>query len=135
MTMRLLKVLLTDLAGIGLIILSVLTGWIPGPGGIPLFLAGLGLLAINHEWARRWLRWLKRTGLKLAEKFFREHPVLMIIYDIIAILLVGAGILVLARIEGIVKVSATVLIFLGLSLFLGNRKRLSRILRYFRKQA
>ena len=132
--MRLLKILVTDLAGIGLIILSVLTGWIPGPGGIPLFLAGLGLLAINHEWARRWLRWLKRNGLKLAEKFFRDHPILMIVYDVIAILLVGVGILALARIEGIVKVSATVLIFLGLSLFLGNRKRLSRILRYFRKQ-
>lgn len=132
--MKGLRILLTDLAGIGLIILSILTGWIPGPGGIPLFLAGLALLAINHEWAHRLLINVKTHGLRLAELFFRDHPVLMFIYDVVALLLVGAGLLVLVNIHGVVKASAPVLIILGLSLFLGNRHRLQRILRYFSKK-
>ena len=132
--MRSVKILLTDLAGIGLIILAILTGWIPGPGGIPLFVAGLGLLAINHAWARRLLQRFKAHGLKLAELFFREHPILMAVYDFVALLLVTAGIIAIINVQGFFKASAIILITLGLGLFLGNRKRLQKITRYFRKQ-
>lgn len=128
------KILMTDLAGVGLIILAVLTGWIPGPGGIPLFLAGLGLLAINHEWARRWLRQFKTHGLKLAELFFREHPVLKIIYDALALALVAGGIILLVQLQGLSRTFATVLLFLGLGLFFGNRKRLQKITAFFKRQ-
>jgi hypothetical protein len=38
-----------------LVVLSVLTGWLPGPGGIPLFLAGMAVLASEFAWARRLL--------------------------------------------------------------------------------
>lgn len=41
--------------GGALVVLSVLTGWLPGPGGIPLFLAGLAVLASEFSWARRLL--------------------------------------------------------------------------------
>jgi Putative transmembrane protein (PGPGW) len=41
--------------GGALVVLSVLTGWLPGPGGIPLFLAGLAVLASEFAWARRLL--------------------------------------------------------------------------------
>ena len=129
--MNKLRVIITDISGIGLIILAILTGWIPGPGGIPLFLTGLSLIAINHEWARRWLRWLKTTGLKLAEKFFRDHPVLMAIYDVLALLLVAAGVIVLLQAEGGIKTLAFILFSVGLALFLGNRNRLKRILNKF----
>jgi len=132
--MRFFKVLLTDLAGIGLIILAILTGWIPGPGGTPLFLAGLGLLAINHQWARKLLLQVKHHTLKFAEKFFHDHPILMILYDVIAMLLLTAGIIVLTNIHGPLKASASILIFLSLGLFMGNRQRLQRLNKYFRKQ-
>ena len=36
-----------------LLILAPLTGWLPGPGGIPLFIAGLAVLAREFEWAQR----------------------------------------------------------------------------------
>lgn len=126
--------LATDLAGVGLIILAILTGWIPGPGGVPLFLAGLGLLAINHEWARRWLQHFKTHGLRLAEAFFRDHPVIMAIYDVLAIGLLAVGTLILINLQGLFKSLAAVSLFLGLGLFLGNRKRLQRISNHFRSK-
>lgn len=36
-----------------LLILSALTGWLPGPGGIPLFLIGMAVLASEFRWAHR----------------------------------------------------------------------------------
>jgi uncharacterized membrane protein len=132
--MKYIRLILTDLAGIGLIILALLTGWIPGPGGIPLFVAGLGLLAINHAWARRILQQFKAHGLRLAELFFREHPVLMVVYDVVALLLVATGALVILSAHGFWKTAAILLITIGLGLFLGNRQRLRKITAYFRRQ-
>ncbi|GAA1649486.1 hypothetical protein GCM10009744_46210 [Kribbella alba] len=42
-----------------LIIAAPLTGWLPGPGGIPLFIAGLAVLASEFEWAQRLLQRVK----------------------------------------------------------------------------
>ncbi len=131
--MKTIRHILADLAGLGLIVLAILTGWLPGPGGIPLFLAGVGLLAINHEWARRFLRYLKTTGLKLVERFFRDHPVLMAVYDVLAICLIIAGVLILLNTSGGIKTLAFLCFSIGLALFLGNRKRLRRIMAYFQK--
>lgn len=39
--------------GSALLILSLLTGWLPGPGGIPLFLIGMAVLASEFRWAHR----------------------------------------------------------------------------------
>ena len=39
-----------------LLILAPLTGWLPGPGGIPLFIAGLAVLASEFEWAQVLMR-------------------------------------------------------------------------------
>ena len=41
------------------IIAAIATGWLPGPGGIPLVIVGLSLLAINHEWAQRYVDLLR----------------------------------------------------------------------------
>lgn len=45
--------------GVSLLILSVALGWLPGPGGIPLALAGLWLLSTEFDWAKRWRRKVK----------------------------------------------------------------------------
>ena len=50
---------LVGVVGGFLILLGAATGWLPGPGGIPLVLAGLGVLASEFEWARRLLLWAK----------------------------------------------------------------------------
>ena len=48
-----------------LLILAPLTGWLPGPGGIPLFIAGLAVLASEFEWAQRLLLWVKERVRRL----------------------------------------------------------------------
>lgn len=54
-----------------LILLAAATGWLPGPGGIPLAIAGLAVLASEFEWAQRLLhpievRW--KRFLRWSEK-------------------------------------------------------------------
>ncbi|MCA9342764.1 hypothetical protein KC950_01995 [Candidatus Saccharibacteria bacterium] len=124
----LLKRIGIDALGVLLIIGSILFGWIPGPGGIPLFLAGLGLLATNHEWARRIFVEIKERGMSISETIFRDHPVLVLTYDILAvILLITGGILFSAATNNIYAGLSIVVFFLGVSLFLGNRKRANKI--------
>ncbi|HIW31018.1 MAG TPA: PGPGW domain-containing protein, partial [Candidatus Luteococcus avicola] len=38
-----------------MMVAAALTGWLPGPGGIPLFLMGLAVWASEFEWAHRLL--------------------------------------------------------------------------------
>ena len=46
---------LVGFVGVFLILLAGATGWLPGPGGIPLALIGLAVLASEFEWAQRLL--------------------------------------------------------------------------------
>jgi hypothetical protein len=52
--------------GLFFVILSPFTGVLPGPGGIPIFLIGIAILATEYEWARRIrdpiLRWVRMAG-------------------------------------------------------------------------
>jgi Kef-type K+ transport system membrane component KefB len=128
------KKIAIDILGVLLIIASGLFGWLPGPGGLPLLFAGLSLLATNHEWARRLLDRLKNEGTKLMDIVFKDHPILVIIYDIVAIsLLIAAGIIFGNATGNILRGLATALIFLGIGLFLGNRKRITSLNRFVRK--
>lgn len=60
--------------GLSMVIASPLLGWLPGPGGIPLFLLGVTILATEFKWADR----LRRQTLKLIEPLFayvRAHRI------------------------------------------------------------
>lgn len=123
-----------DILGILLILGSIFFGWLPGPGGIPLFLAGLGLLATNHEWARRLLVHIKENGLKIANAFFREHPLIMLAYDVVALFLFVIAVYIFAVKTGnIIQGFAVILIFLAMGLFLGNRKRIQKLNAFVQK--
>jgi hypothetical protein len=41
------------IVGTILILAAAATGWLPGPGGIPLFLVGIAILATEFIWAER----------------------------------------------------------------------------------
>src|SRR5690606_10142006 len=128
------KALATDAVGVVLIICSILFGWLPGVGGIPLFLAGLGLLATNHTWAKKLLEYIKANGVKAANAFFREHRLLMAIYDVFSVLFIAAATALLIEASGnLLRSLAFVCLFIGTGLFMGNRRRLQRIQQHFMK--
>lgn len=120
-----------DTLGILLIIASGLFGWLPGPGGIPLLLAGLSLLATNHEWARKLLLKIKTKGLKIMDNIFVDHPIIVFIYDIIAIfLLIIAGLIFGKATGNTLRGVAIFLTFFSIGLFICNRKRIDAINRF-----
>lgn len=81
------KRIVIDAAGYLLVLAAILTGWLPGPGGIPLALAGLGLLSINNAWAKRIRDYLLSHGGKFVGLFFPNNIVMQWLYDIIVVLL------------------------------------------------
>lgn len=57
-------VLLVDTIAVLLLLTALAIGWLPATPGIPIALAGLGLLAINHEWANLILLRIKSEARK-----------------------------------------------------------------------
>jgi len=123
--MKKLKHFVFDLVGVFLIVISPLLGWLPGPGGIPLFLAGLGLLSVHHAWAKKTIRYVKKNGIKLGEQIFREHTTLQAVYDVLTVVFMAGGVYLLNTYTRSLTLSLSIFfIFTGLTLFFGNRKRL-----------
>jgi hypothetical protein len=117
-----------DVLGVICILAGVLFGWVPGPGGIPLILAGLGLLSINHEWARRWLQKMKDSGSRLNEVLFPDNRFIKLLYDILAMVLIGLAAYLLSSMQGLfVRTASFVLVLFSFVLFFLNRRRGERL--------
>jgi uncharacterized membrane protein YfcA len=122
------KVVIFDTIGILLMILALLTGWLPGPGGIPLFIIGLGILAIHHEWAQKYIDGLKDWVDKFGKRIFTEDKRMQLAYDIVSPLAVIGGIFVLYIHNALWQITVGIfLLIAGLTLFAGNRKRFQRL--------
>jgi hypothetical protein len=122
------KRLLTDAAGYVLVFLGVALGWLPGPGGLPLILAGLGLLSINNAWAKRWREWLVANAGDAVKWLFPKHHIVEDLYDLAAVLLVGlVGFLIYHR-AAIWQISlASILFFVAMTIVGLNRDRASAL--------
>ena len=66
---------ITVIVGFTFVLAAGLTGWIPGPGGIPLFLIGVAILATEFEWAERLRDFVLRIVKWFSEQA-RSHPVI-----------------------------------------------------------
>ncbi|MBC7546589.1 hypothetical protein H7171_02470 [Candidatus Saccharibacteria bacterium] len=118
------KRIATDFAGYLLILLGAALGWLPGPGGIPLVLAGLGLLSINNEWAARLRHYLAKNSERLIKIAFPDHKIIQLVYDVVATVLLIVGIAYLIRHVALWQISLGVtLLFIALTLGLVNRER------------
>lgn len=127
---RNLKRILTDVAGYALILLGVAFGWVPGPGGLPLIIAGLGLLSINNEWARRLRIYLLVHGGKFVKKLFPPHPYIQGLYDLVCVALLVIVAILAHQHSPFWKVSVAVaLFFIALFIAAMNRERYERIKR------
>jgi hypothetical protein len=117
-----------DAAGYLLILLGLASGWLPGPGGIPLILGGLGLLSINNAWAKRWREWLALNAGNLVKWMFPKHQVVQWMYDILAVVLLGLVMYLGYQHAAIWQISlATVLFILAIIIVGYNRDRASNL--------
>lgn len=121
----------TDIAGYALVLLGLATGWLPGPGGIPLILAGLGLLSIHNTWAKHIKDFFLQRGSELMGYLFPHDPRAQAAHDFIAALLLGLAVYMwLTSTQAWQFGIAFGLTALAIVDFLYNRDRL----RYFRKK-
>lgn len=128
------KVIVLDLLGLVFIIAALLTGWLPGPGGVPLFIIGLSLLAINHTWAERYIDLLKKYADKLGDVIFVKKPKIQLLYDAIAPVVLAVGFIFLVRHSAWWLVSLGIfLAFTGITFLLGNRGRWQKLKRIIKQ--
>ncbi len=119
-----------DIAGGILIIISPITGLLPGPGGIPVFLAGLGLLAINHEWARRLIELAATSWQQATAKIFQTNPLLSRAIDILFSLVIVAAItLNVVYDHPAIRIICFGFISFSLLILLTNQNRFTRLKR------
>ncbi len=61
--------------GCTFILAAAATGWLPGPGGIPLFLVGIAILATEFVWAEKFRDRVLEIIFYLGKKW-RQHKVI-----------------------------------------------------------
>ena len=123
-----------DIGGFGLIIAGILFGWLPGPGGVPLVLAGLGLLSLNYVWAEKLIKDFDKKRIEYTDKYLQADPLTSKFMDVISILLLIGGVWALATQENIfLKGLGLGLAFVGITVLISNQKRLERALKRLKK--
>jgi hypothetical protein len=127
------RVIAVDILGFACIIGAVLLGWLPGPGGIPLLIIGLSLLANNHEWAERLLAKVKAEGVHWFYKIFDGGPKTRWLIDVITIGVVAVSVIFLmSATRSVLKTAAISLIIASIFMFLSNRRRYHSVLKRVR---
>lgn len=127
------KIIVLDTLGVLLMLLAIATGWLPGPGGIPLFIIGLSLLAVHHDWAQRYIDLLKQYADRLGDLIFIKNPRVQLAYDIIAPIVILGGVLTLIKHTATWMIMPGVfLCFAGVTFLLGNRGRFDRLKKLFK---
>ena len=122
------KIVLFDSLAIICFIGVALFGWLPGPGGVPLFLLGLSLLAVNHSWAEKWLGTARLHGVVIKKWLFPDIEWIKEIYDSLAVfVMVLGGLLIFYSDNRIIEAIAIVVIFTSFFLFMVNRDRFNAL--------
>ncbi len=128
------KIIVFDTLAVFCFIGVILFGWLPGPGGIPLFLLGLSLLAVNHDWAERWLNTAKHKGVSFRKWLFPNKAWVKNTYDVAAVALIcAAGAVLVTSQNRFIEGAAVVIITSSLFVFLINRDRFGSFTNLLRK--
>lgn len=95
---------------------------------MPLLLAGLGLLSINHEWAKKLLHTIKSKGSSLYEIAFPDNKVVHFLYDTAGLVLGGIAIYIISlETRRTTQTIAIAAVFICIGLLITNRRRLEKI--------
>lgn len=129
------KVILTDAAGLGCLILVPILGPLPGPGGIPLLLSGFGLLAINHDWADKYIHYITVHSESLEKLIFPNIRWVKIAWDLFAVLLLVGGVIINIQSEWwILSAFSYAVMASSTTLFMLNRGRLKKFDKLLRRK-
>ena len=125
----------TDIAGYLCLLLVLPVGALPGPGGIPLLIAGLGLLSIHNTWAKGLLEYAKKHSNTLRDIFFPQNKNIELAWDIFAVSLFSSAFLVNIYSEHwFYTILSTIMGASSTTIFMFNRSRLERIGRKLKKR-
>lgn len=117
--------------GLVFIIAAPLVGWIPGPGGIALFLAGIAVLASEFDWAENLKFFFLKTVPKEIQNRWQPTPRWEIAFDTTAFMLLVVALVAADQRWWNVVASFGIG---GICLFLFNRERLTRLKRRMSKK-
>lgn len=124
------KRIFTDFAGYFLVILSPFVGLLPGPGGIALFLGGLGLLSLNNRWARQLREYFMKHGGKIIKLLFPRNATIEWLYDVLVVVLLALASVLVWRRSAIWQLSLAIGgYFAALFIALMNRDRAGAVKR------
>ena len=127
------KIILADLAGVIALLLVPIIGPLPGPGGIPLLVAGFGFFAINHDWADNAVHYIHKHSESLRGVIFPDIPWVMWLWDGVAVFLLLSGTIMNFLVHWwFFEIVSIVVMASSTTLFMLNRNRiawLDRILR------
>jgi hypothetical protein len=112
------KAVLVDIFGFTLIIVAIPIGWLPGPGGIPLIILGLSLLATNHEWAERIMNRLKAEVSNASKRVTEADPATKWGIDILGIIFITGAVILLTQFTRSITTTAAVSLCIGAAVLL-----------------
>lgn len=121
------KVLLTDTLGVLLLMLVPFIGPLPGPGGIPLLIAGFGLLAVNHDWADGAVDYVKIHSESLRKVIFPDITWVKWSWDLFVVFLLvfGTWLNIIATDNWFLKGISIGVMASSTTLFMFNRDRIT----------
>lgn len=115
----------TDITGYACLVGVVLFGWLPGPGGIPLLITGLGLLSIYNPWAKGLLKFVLKHSNSLRGLMFPNNKWIKMLWDIITLLLLSTAIYLMTSSHSVIWRGISISLYcLSIAVFLFNRNRL-----------
>ncbi len=140
--------------GMLLVVISPFTGILPGPGGIPVFLLGIAILASEYDWADRIKLFFLKVAPEWVKKYWRMTPKWLYFFDFVALIVISLGIALMRWpiYLPIIEMNATppffyaapdqhqqwwipaaICIIAGLSMFIFNRNRIASLKKVLRR--
>lgn len=125
-----------DIAGFGLIIISPFVSLLPGPGGLPVFIAGLGILSLNYKWARRLLQNFEQKYKNFVDKYLVSNKKIARLIDLLCLVIIITGVIIVINSNHLIfKGLGIGLVSFSVLILVSNQKRLDRFVKKLKKKA
>ena len=124
-----------DIAGFGLIIISPFVSLLPGPGGLPVFIAGLGILSLNYDWAKRILENFEQRYKDFVDKHLVKNKKVSRLIDLLCLIIIATGIFILLNAQALIFRSlSNSFISFGTIVIISNQKRLDKFMKKVKRK-